>query len=175
MTIVLPISPILLHLGPTVKCLYLCLRCLGTFWQCQNLRQMAAILNFKMAAICFTLHYISLTIALWKANKDSLYLGKCVLYVEIVIIRPPYRNSRWPPHYYTCSFPWQIDVAYLVSCHWESCYLSISFRWQPYSISRWRLHCRSFSVLLSIPRYMSTYHRASRLLIVGPTVSHHIC
>ena len=79
MTIVLPISPILLHLGPQFKCLYLCFRCLGTFWQCQNLRQRAAILNFKMAAICFTLHCISLTIALWMANKDSLYLGKCVL------------------------------------------------------------------------------------------------
>ena len=50
-------------------------------------------------------------------------------------------------------------------------YISISFwfRWQPYSISRWRLHCRSFSVSLSIPRYMSTYHSSSRLLITGPT------
>ena len=105
MTIVLPISPILLHLGPKFKCLYLCFRCLGTFWQCQNLRQRVAILNFKMAAICFTLHCISITIARWMANNDSLYLGKCVLYVEIVIIRPPYLNSRWPPHYYTCSFP----------------------------------------------------------------------
>ena len=39
----------------------------------------AAILDFKMAAICFTLLRISLPIALWKENKDSLYLGKCLL------------------------------------------------------------------------------------------------
>ena len=77
MTIVLPISPVLLHLGPKFKCLYLYFRCLGTFWQCQNLRNGAAILDFKMAAICFTLLYISLPVALWKENKDSLYLGKC--------------------------------------------------------------------------------------------------
>ena len=57
---------------------YLCFRCLGTFWQCQNLRQGAAILDFKMAAICFTLLCISLPVALWKENKDSLYLGKCL-------------------------------------------------------------------------------------------------
>ena len=75
MTIVLPISPILLHLRPKFKCLHLCFRCLGTFWQCQHLRQRTAILNFKMAAICFTLHCISLTISLWKESKDSLYLG----------------------------------------------------------------------------------------------------
>ena len=78
MTIVLPISPVLLHLGPTFKCLYLCFQCLGTFWQCQNLRQGAAILDFKMTAICFTLLCISLPVALWKENKDSLYLGKCL-------------------------------------------------------------------------------------------------
>ena len=54
--------------------------------------------------------------------------------------------------------------------HWFF-YISISFwfRWQPYSISRWRLHCRSFSVSLSIPRYMSTYHSSCRLLIPGST------
>ena len=51
MTIVLPISPVLLHLGPTFKCLYLCFRCLGTFWQCQNVRRVA-ILDFKMSVIC---------------------------------------------------------------------------------------------------------------------------
>ena len=39
MTIVLPISPVLLHLRPQFKWLYICFRCLGTFWQCQNLRQ----------------------------------------------------------------------------------------------------------------------------------------
>ena len=80
MTIVLPISPVLLHVGPTCKYLYLCFRCLGTFWQCQNLRQGAAILDFKMAAICFTLLCISLPVALWKENKDSLHLGKCLLW-----------------------------------------------------------------------------------------------
>ena len=80
MTIVLPISPVLLHLEPKFKCLYLCFRCLGTFWQCQNLRQGAAILDFKMAAICFTLLCISLPVALWKENKDSLHLGKCLLW-----------------------------------------------------------------------------------------------
>ena len=47
--------------------------------------------------------------------------------------------------------------------------ISFWFRWQPYSISRWRLHCRSFSVSLSIPRYMSTYHSSCRLLIAGST------
>ena len=78
-TIVLPISPVLLHLGPQFRCLYLCFRCLGTLWQCQNLRQEAAILDFKMAAKCFTLLCISLIIALWKENKDSLHLGKCLL------------------------------------------------------------------------------------------------
>ena len=51
-TIFLLISPVLLHLGPQFKCLYLCFRCLETVWQCQNLRQRAAaILDFKMAAI----------------------------------------------------------------------------------------------------------------------------
>ena len=79
MTIVLPISPVLLHLGPKFKCLYLCFQCLGTFWQCQNLRQGAAILEFKMAAICFTLLCISLPVALWKENNDYLFLGKCLL------------------------------------------------------------------------------------------------
>ena len=81
MTMVLPISPVLLHLGPQFKCLYLCFRCIGTFWQCQNLRQGAALLDFKISAICFTLLRISLPIALGKANKDSLglYLGKCLL------------------------------------------------------------------------------------------------
>ena len=78
MPIVLPISPLLLHLGPKFKCLYLCFRCLRTFWECQNLRQGAAILDFKMAAICFTLLCISLPVAFWKENKDSLYLGKCL-------------------------------------------------------------------------------------------------
>ena len=47
--------------------------------------------------------------------------------------------------------------------------ISFWFRWQPYSISRWRLHWRSFSVSLSIPRYMSTYHSSCRLLIAGST------
>ena len=32
-----------------------------------------------------------------------------------------------------------------------------------------RLHCRSFSVSLSIPRYMSTYYSSCRLLIAGST------
>ena len=73
------ISPVLLRLGPTFKCLYLCFRCLGTFWQCQNLRQEAAILDFKMAAKCVTLLCISLIIALWKENKDCLHLGKYLL------------------------------------------------------------------------------------------------
>ena len=79
MTIVLPISPVLLHVGPKFKYLYLCFRCLGTFWQCQNLRQGGAILDFKMAAICFKLLCISLPVALWKENNDSLHLGKCLL------------------------------------------------------------------------------------------------
>ena len=77
--IVLPISPVLLHIGPTFKCLYLCFRCLGTFWRCQNLRQGAAILDFMMAAICFTLLCISFPIALWKENKGSLFLRKFLL------------------------------------------------------------------------------------------------
>ena len=79
MTLVLPISPFLLHLGPTFWCLYLCFRCLGTFWQCHNLRQGAAMLDLKMATICFTLLCTSLLIALWKENNDSLYLGKWLL------------------------------------------------------------------------------------------------
>ena len=40
---------------------------------------MAAILDFKMAAICFTLLCTSFPIALWKENKDSLYVGKWLL------------------------------------------------------------------------------------------------
>ena len=79
MTIVLPISPVLLHIGPTFKCLYLYFRCLGTFWRCQNLRQGAAILDFMMAAICFTLLSISFPIALWKENKGYLFLRKILL------------------------------------------------------------------------------------------------
>ena len=35
--------------------------------------------DFKMAAKCFTLLCISLIIALWKENKGSLHLGKCLL------------------------------------------------------------------------------------------------
>ena len=79
MTIVVPISPVLLHLGPKFKCQYRCFRCLGTFWQSQNFRQGAALLDFKMAAIYFTLLCISLPIALWKENKDSLYLRNYLL------------------------------------------------------------------------------------------------
>ena len=93
MNLVLSISPVLLHLGPKCRCIHLCFRCLGTVWQSQNLRQGAAILDFKMAAIYFTLLCISLPVALWKENMDSLYLEN-VYYVEIVIIWPPYRNSR---------------------------------------------------------------------------------
>ena len=52
----------------------------SNIWECQNLRQGAAILDFKMAAICFTLLCISLPVALWKENKDSLYLRTCLLY-----------------------------------------------------------------------------------------------
>ena len=74
MNIVLPTYPVLLHLRPKFKCLSLCFLCLGTFWQCQNLRQRATILDFHMAAICFTLLCISLPIALWWENKDSLFL-----------------------------------------------------------------------------------------------------
>ena len=33
-----------------------------------------------MAAICFTLLCTSFPIALWKENKDSLYVGKWLLY-----------------------------------------------------------------------------------------------
>ena len=40
----------------------------------------AAILDFKMAAICFTLLCTSFPVALWKENKDSLYLRKWLLY-----------------------------------------------------------------------------------------------
>ena len=54
-------------------------RCLGTVWQCQNSRQGAPILDFKMAAICFTLLCFLLPIALWKESKYSLYLGKKLL------------------------------------------------------------------------------------------------
>ena len=43
------------------------------------LRQEAAILDFKMAAICFTLLCTSFPVALWKENKDSLYLEKWLL------------------------------------------------------------------------------------------------
>ena len=39
----------------------------------------AAILDFKMTTKCFTLLCISLIIALWKENKDSLHLRKCLL------------------------------------------------------------------------------------------------
>ena len=35
-------------------------------------------MDFKMAAICFTLLCISLPVALWKDNEDSLHLGKCL-------------------------------------------------------------------------------------------------
>ena len=79
MTLVLPLSPVLLHLGPQLWCLYLCFRCLAIFWQCQNCGQGAAILDFKMAAICFTLLCTSLHIALRKENNDSLYLEKWLL------------------------------------------------------------------------------------------------
>ena len=52
---------------------------LGTIGQCQNLRQGGAILDFKIAAICFTLLCIPHPVALWKENKDPLYLGTCLL------------------------------------------------------------------------------------------------
>ena len=56
--IVVSISPVLLHLEPTFKCLYLCFRCLGIVWQCHNFRQRAAILDFKMAAIYFAVSHL---------------------------------------------------------------------------------------------------------------------
>ena len=47
-----------------------------------ELRPGAAILDFKMAAICFTLLCTSFHIALWKENKDPLYVGKWLLCVN---------------------------------------------------------------------------------------------
>ena len=128
MTIVLPISPVLLHLGPTFKCLYVCFRCLGTFWQSQNLRPGAAILDFKMAAICFTLLCTSFPVALWKENKDSLYLEKWLLcgnchHMAVISKFKMAATQR------------ETDVAYIGFCISP---FSISFwcGWQPYSISR---------------------------------------
>ena len=42
-------------------------------------RNILAILDFKMAAKCFTLLCTSFPVALWKENKDSLYLRKWLL------------------------------------------------------------------------------------------------
>ncbi len=133
MNIVLPICPVLLHLGPTFKYLYLCLRCLETFWLCQNLRRGPPYWISGWPP--YVLHYfVSHFLLHFGRNINTLYTKENVYYVDIVIIRPPYRNSRWPPHY----------------------------------VSLWPLHCRFFSVSLSIPRYLSTYHSNSRLLIAGP-------
>ena len=152
-----------------------------------------------MAAICFTLLCTSFPIALWKENKDSSYVGKWLLCGNCHHMAAISKFKMAATLLDMQFSKREIDVAYIVSCHWESCCISISFRWlssckiipiimgkqtvrlwQPYSISRWRLHCRSFSVSLSIPRYMSTYHSSSRLLITGPTTfakrgAFHVC
>lgn len=49
---ILIIYPVLLHLAPIFQCHYLCFRCLGTFWRCQNLCQ-----KFKMAALLLDMHF----------------------------------------------------------------------------------------------------------------------
>ena len=115
MTIGLPISPVLLHLGPLVKCLYLCFRCLEIFWQCQNLGQETAILDFKMAAKCFTLLCISLFIALWKENKDSLHLRKCLLSGHCHHMAA-ISEFKMATTLLNMQFS-MIDIAYRVSCH----------------------------------------------------------
>ena len=49
--------------------------------------------DFKMAAKCFTLLCISLIIALWEENKDSLHLGKCLLAGNTPLYGLPYYGS----------------------------------------------------------------------------------
>ena len=80
MTIVLPISPVLLHVGPKFKYLYL------MFSMSRNILAMSEFtsggrhIGFQDGRHTFyTLLCISLPVALWKENKDSLHLGKCLL------------------------------------------------------------------------------------------------
>ena len=79
MTIVLPISPVLLHLGPTFKCLYICFRCLGTFWQIYVRGPPYWISRWPLG-ICF-LHYIvsHFLLHFGRKIKESLYLINVLL------------------------------------------------------------------------------------------------
>ncbi len=85
MTIVLPISPVLFHLGPYMPrtniqvyiYIHLCFQCLGTFWQCQNLRQETAILDFKMAAISESESEMFLFETVTNAYSDSVVWWAC--------------------------------------------------------------------------------------------------
>ena len=103
-----------------------------------------------MAAICFTLLCISLPVALWKENKDSLHLGKCLL---------------WGNCHHIAAISEFKMAATLLDMQFsmlDRCRL-------PCQLSLRKLHCRSFSVSLSIQRYLSTYHKSRSLLIAGPT------
>ena len=99
---------------------------------------------FKMAAKCFTLLCISLIIALWKENKDSLYLGKCLLSANC--------------HHMAAISEFKMATTL--------------FDMQFSMIDRCRLSCQLslrkliyLSVSMSIPRGISTNHSSSRLLI----------
>ena len=137
-------------------------------------------MDFKMAAICFTLLCISLPVALWKENKNALYLGKfltCGNCHHMAVI------SEFKTAATLLDMPFSmIDMSLTFSVITEKDVIS------PFSSegSNFQFHddgcinCRSCSVLLRIPRYMSTYHSSSRLLITGPTTfakwgAFHVC
>ena len=137
MTIVLSISPVPLHLGPHFKCLYLSFRCLGTFRQCQNLRQEAAILDFKMTAKCFTLLCISRIIALWKEKKNStprkmFTIWKLSSYDRHIGIQDGHHIIRHAVfHADICRLPCKLSLRKFVYHHFDQMAAIFNFPMQP--------------------------------------------
>ena len=168
MTIVLPISPVLLHIGPQFKCQYLCFRCLGTFANAIIYVMGPPYWISRWPPIVFTLLCISLSIALWKENKDSLHQGKCLLSgnchhmaaISEFLMATTLLDMQFSM-IDICRLPCQLSLRKLLYRHFAQMAAIFNFPT--------RLHCRSFSVSLSIPRCITTYHSSSRLLITSPS------
>ena len=121
-----------------------------------------------MAAKCFTLLCISLIIALWKENKDSLHLGKCLLsgncHHMAAMSEFKMATTLLDMQFSIidrCRLPCQLSLRKLLYRHFAQMTAIFNFPM--------RLHCRSFSVSLSIPICISTYDSSSRLLITSPS------
>ena len=120
----------------------------------------AAILDFNVAAICFTLLCISLPIALWKENKDSLCLGKMLLCGNCHHTAEFKMAATLLDMQFSmidiCRLPCQLSLRKLLYLHFV----------RMAAISNFTM-TTALPVLLSvIPiRYLSTHHSSRRLLI----------